>query len=329
MLYFVCSDIHSFYDLWQEALKDAGYDKYNENHTLIVCGDIFDRGDKPIEVYKFLRSIPKERRILIRGNHEYLLRDLYDRKYVMDHDRHNKTNDTLAIFNNVKKYEEFLDDLYYIMEDESSRFESLDLPFEERIKAISGIQDKRANLNKEYENSIFKDNKLAEEVIDWIFSDEWVNFYELDRFVFVHAFIPLIIDEKKLEETYNRRGFEQAQTYNKDWRTVTSEKEWDNATWGCPYTLFLKHFKDNEPDKTLVVGHWHTSDFFKQLKGFTEERFDIYYSKHLIGLDGCTAYSNECNVMKIDENFKCYQHNKLLKEVKSKYKKQKTETKTS
>ena len=58
--YFICSDIHGFFDEWMKALKEAGFDKENSNHTLIVLGDIFDRGKQPLQIYEFLRNLPKK-----------------------------------------------------------------------------------------------------------------------------------------------------------------------------------------------------------------------------------------------------------------------------
>ena len=91
MKYFVISDVHSFYLEMLSSLKESGFDKKNPNHTLIVCGDIFDRGDKSVEVYKFLKSIPKKRCILIRGNHEQLYFQLLNKKYPESHDFSNGT----------------------------------------------------------------------------------------------------------------------------------------------------------------------------------------------------------------------------------------------
>ena len=59
------------------SLTDAGFDVNNENHILVILGDIFDRGTEPIQMYNFLKEFPRDRRILIRGNHEYLLKELY------------------------------------------------------------------------------------------------------------------------------------------------------------------------------------------------------------------------------------------------------------
>ena len=74
--YFVVSDIHSCYDALIKALNEKGFDKDNKAHILIVDGDIFDRGNKPIAVFKFLMSLNKDNLILIRGNHEDLFIDL-------------------------------------------------------------------------------------------------------------------------------------------------------------------------------------------------------------------------------------------------------------
>jgi len=96
--YFVCSDIHSFFTEFKFALKQAGFKKSNPEHILIVLGDIFDRGPDPQKVYEFLRSLPKERRILIRGNHELLLRKAVNRGLFYEHDMYNGTLGTIIDF---------------------------------------------------------------------------------------------------------------------------------------------------------------------------------------------------------------------------------------
>ena len=78
--YFVCSDIHGFFKEWMLSLKEAGCDIKNSDHVLIILGDIFDRGSEPWKVYKFIRSLPEERIILVKGNHEYLLLELVERR---------------------------------------------------------------------------------------------------------------------------------------------------------------------------------------------------------------------------------------------------------
>ena len=96
MKYFVVSDIHGYYDQLIKALKTAGFDKDNPDHCLVSCGDHFDRGMKPVQVMRFLRSL--QRKVLIKGNHEQLLVDLCERGYPKQHDFHNGTVTTIYAF---------------------------------------------------------------------------------------------------------------------------------------------------------------------------------------------------------------------------------------
>lgn len=94
MKYFVCADIHGFYDEWQTALKENGFDINNPHHKIIVCGDLFDRGRQPREIIKFILS-HEDKFILIRGNHEDLMEEMLDRNYALRHDLSNGTVSTI------------------------------------------------------------------------------------------------------------------------------------------------------------------------------------------------------------------------------------------
>ncbi len=123
--YFVFSDVHGFYDELIRDLTSAGFDMDNENHILISCGDNFDRGPKSFEMYKFLSEFPKERKILIRGNHEYLLYDLALRKETISIDSVNGTANTWVDFQiklkdiEIKEVVEFIEGMndYFELED--------------------------------------------------------------------------------------------------------------------------------------------------------------------------------------------------------------------
>ena len=91
---FVVSDIHSFYMPLKKALDEKGFDPNNEEHWLIVCGDAFDRGDDSVEVLHYLMSL--ERKILVRGNHDILLTECYNRGFPLWHDHSNGTAKTIA-----------------------------------------------------------------------------------------------------------------------------------------------------------------------------------------------------------------------------------------
>lgn len=93
--YFVFSDVHGFYDILMKSLDDAGFDINNENHIIISCGDLLDRGDKPMQCLRFVNSIPEKRKILIRGNHEDLIEECIKRKRFLSHDMSNGTMGTI------------------------------------------------------------------------------------------------------------------------------------------------------------------------------------------------------------------------------------------
>ena len=87
--FFVTSDIHSFYEPFMKALNEAGFDKDNKDHWLVVCGDCFDRGPDSGLLLKFLMQL--ERKVLVKGNHDILLEELCMRGFPYSHDKHNGT----------------------------------------------------------------------------------------------------------------------------------------------------------------------------------------------------------------------------------------------
>lgn len=93
--YFVVSDIHGFYDKMIDALNEKGFDAHNENHIFVSCGDLLDRGDKPLECLKFVNELPSDRKVLIRGNHEDLMVECIRRGYIKSHDISNGTVATM------------------------------------------------------------------------------------------------------------------------------------------------------------------------------------------------------------------------------------------
>lgn len=283
MIYYCVSDIHSFYDELIEALNTAEYDKNNSEHTLIVLGDIFDRGPKSKEVYKFLKGIPSERCVLIKGNHEQMFLQLLEKEYP---DNYDYTNKLVSTFCQVAGFSE------------------------KPLKYGRMLELSTAKSIKEYWAQIrqaVKESGIAE----WLQSDVWFNYFELGRFIFVHSFIPLRDD--RTDELVN---------YNPDWRTDAYQYEWSDSRWGCPWQHYLEgHFSEEEnKGKTLVCGHWHVSDFHQHIgHSLNPHNTDIFYSKGIIGLDAgvwCDdngKYVHSCNVLVIEDG-KCY--NKLNEELK-------------
>ena len=93
---FVVSDIHGHYTILKNALDKAGFDKNNEEHLLVCCGDYFDRGHENVEVLKFFERL--KHKVLIRGNHEDLLLKLLESGKVLPHNYINGTLQTLVDF---------------------------------------------------------------------------------------------------------------------------------------------------------------------------------------------------------------------------------------
>lgn len=91
--FFVCSDIHGYFDEFKEALDKAGFNPEDENSWLAVCGDCWDRGLQPVSVMKYLHNLP--RKILIKGNHESLLVDCCKRGEAWPNDVSNGTARTI------------------------------------------------------------------------------------------------------------------------------------------------------------------------------------------------------------------------------------------
>lgn len=97
MKYYVAADIHGFYTPFRKALEAAGYFEDEGEKKLIICGDLFDRGEEALELQSIvLELLRKEEIILIRGNHEDLFCDFVykDKGMPCNHHVHNGTFQT-------------------------------------------------------------------------------------------------------------------------------------------------------------------------------------------------------------------------------------------
>lgn len=92
MKLFVVSDVHSYLTEMKQALDKAGFDQNNPEHLFIGCGDYFDRGNESQQMLDYLLQLPNK--VLVRGNHEDLMRDMCDRGYPLSHDTSNRTAHT-------------------------------------------------------------------------------------------------------------------------------------------------------------------------------------------------------------------------------------------
>ncbi len=124
------------------------------------------------------------------------------------------------------------------------------------------------------------------------YREQLVNYFETKNYIFVHSWI---VVNKVGIDTYE---------YREDWRN-SSDEEWENAMWLNPYDMAKQDL--NKTGKTIVFGHFHTSyQWAKDGKcsEFGEDAdFNPYYGKDFIGIDGCTAYTGEVNVIVLEDEF--------------------------
>ena len=120
-----------------------------------------------------------------------------------------------------------------------------------------------------------------------------VNYFETKNYIFVHSWIPIISQNG---------GYCK---YDENWRDA-SDSSWEEAMWGNPFDM---HFLDlNKTGKTIVFGHWHCSTGHEML-GRCKSEFDkdaIWepcFAEGIIGVDRCTAYTGECNVVVLEDEF--------------------------
>ena len=127
-----------------------------------------------------------------------------------------------------------------------------------------------------------------------------VNYFETQNYIFVHSWIPLIIEDD-YPKYYTR---DRECHFNPDWRNAT-EKEWEQATWGNPFEIAEQGL--NQTGKTIVFGHFHTSYAYSKYEGASEfgedAKFDIYYGDDYIGVDTCTAYTGKVNILVLEDDF--------------------------
>lgn len=275
--YFVTSDLHSYYDEFIGVLDKAGFDISNPDHILIVCGDLFDRGPKTKELLEFIKGIPQDRRVLIRGNHEELFEVLLHKSFPEKHDFSNGTVRTFCALADAD-------------------IDKLDKSYWYKQEIVDNVPKGTYSFRPyEYWREI-KEKVYNFKIVEWFNSKEWVNYFEVYNYIFVHCFIPTPTPYDLYSPTRSKP------IYREDWRNST-QTEWRDSTWGCPWRLYLEGlFKPEEKKgKTLVCGHWPVNDFHLYLeKHGSLDNYDIYIGKHLIGLDACTSNTGQINLLVIN-----------------------------
>lgn len=271
---FAISDIHGHYTETIQCLKEAGWDENNPDHLLIVCGDMFDRGEENIMIFKWLYKLTKENKAIVtRGNHDTMFIDFLE-----------WSNNPFNYCNNgtCTTIDDFLG--------RTRAFESwcaLDKDCEPTIGAFAEFAiESRAEINKEYPD-----------LLPWLNSLPW--YYETENYIFTHA----AIDTQAVDWREPHCSL-----YDKvDWDALT----WDNGsflskrmlnTYGK--TVVVGHFH------TYHLRHKYGYSDIKDPYSKNADHSILEVNDEMLGhkifIDGCTPATKKVNVLVIED--------KLLKE---------------
>lgn len=141
-------------------------------------------------------------------------------------------------------------------------------------------------------------NKLAR------YRELLVNYFETKNYIFVHSWIPTTYWVGKKSNIWG--VLENRKEWDPDWRNA-SESSWNEAMWCNPFELAQQGF--NQTGKTIVFGHFHVSWAHARDKGVSElgedAIWDIYHNdeQKIIGIDRCTYYTKECNILVLEDEF--------------------------
>lgn len=227
--YFVISDIHGFYKETIKALKEKGYDSNNENHMLLVLGDIFDRGNEALEIYNWLKDLTdRNKAIVLKGNHDdFLIKFLTD---------YNTMENQFNFYNNG-------------LESTIKSFLKQDKNIREyyKIKEKQNIKINKFMAFKAW-NSYAKDiiNKKYPYLLLWM--NSFPYYYETKNYIFTHASLD---------------------TECKDFRNPTKNFDdllWDNGTFfkqdlkNINKTVVVGHFSTSETRKMYDLENKNSHD---------------------------------------------------------------------
>lgn len=274
MKYFVCSDIHSAYDKWMESLNNAGFNINNNDHSIILLGDLCDRDEKPLECLEFVNHLlDKDRIICILGNHEDLLNKAINRKKFEHYDYHNGTVDTVNII---------------VGRDSKGYKDGLFIPDDVALT--------RVKLNDLWQR-YFKSCKLYYETDHYIFTHAWVSYEPLTSSWNYHHNWRDTEDPNVLRDWYDNgiwanpfKKWYQNGMKGIDGKTIVCG-HW-NTSWAWrEYRGYDKEFLNRVETMYLdSEGVMHPTVCH-----------DIFKDNGIIGLDSCVVVSHKINVLVLEE----------------------------
>lgn len=259
------ADTHSFYSITLNTLNINGFNVNNNEHYLIICGDLFDRGNESKELFNFVKSLG-DRFIYIKGNHEDLLfeciQQIISGEFIDDH---HFSNGTVKTISNL-----------------------CDIPFSEfATPRISGCIKQLV-----YDR--------IKPILNFI-SEKSINYYETSKYVFVHGWIPCYSWSDYFSTVYEPYKGDWHNADDFVWRTA----RWTNGikAWHdkikLDKTIVCGHYHTSYGHSRYdehKLKEWPQ----KNRKNW-EDSFKPFIKEGIIALDSCVAYSGFCNCLVLNE----------------------------
>ncbi len=246
--YYVVADVHGYYSIMRDALEAAGFFTDPEPHKLIMLGDLFDRGTEAKEIQRFVLDLMKEDAVILIRGNH---EDLFE---------------SLVVEDGGIPYSHHLHNGTY-----------------DTALQLTGFTSRSAREH----NFAFADKAMETPYYRKIMP-AMLDYYETERYIFVHGWLPCLIEQGQYCSI-------------SDWRNSTP-REWAEARW----INGIKAAQTFSEAKTVVCGHWHTSFGHSQYEQKGPEfgegaDFSPYYGPGVIGLDACTALSGKLNVIVLED----------------------------
>ncbi len=261
MKYFIVSDVHSFYDELMKALLAQGFEKDNQEHVLVVCGDLFDRGDQTVELLNFVKSLPDERFVYVKGNHEDLFEDCLKQLLKGGYaDRHHYSNGTVktidALANSLPK-----EDL-------------LNLPAKE----------------------VFE--KTAVPLLEYI-KTKCVDYFEIGDYICVHGWVPCIPRDYygyDFECVYPKEDWNENTWKSARW--INGLLAWYDGHRIEGKTIICGHYHCSFGWSHIRQKY---KEFPQKTHEDFEKSFQPFIDDGIIAIDACTAYTRKVNCIVIEQ----------------------------
>ena len=265
MKIFATSDIHSYYKELKTALDEKGFEPNNPEHLLVVCGDVFDRGPGSEDVFNFLNNLTNV--VLVKGNHEDLMEEVWSRGYCQSHDQSNGTLRTIEELSyDYKPFETF--DAVRMCE-----------------KKLRPFFDKMVN---------YFETKQYVFVHGWIPCDKYHGarpWYQNNR---TFEYRPDWRDCNDVEWESARWINGMNAGYVKKNPVLEPDKTIVCGHWHCSYGHYWAAVKE-----TMKRGG---TLFDVKASEFDDDAcFDPFFADGIIALDACTAYTGKVNVVVLED----------------------------